>query len=139
VRLLFVCTGNTCRSPFAAAVAAREAELLGRDLEVESAGLSAWDGEPATDEAREAARVRGIDLGAHRTRPLTPELVARADVVVAMAREHVSSIEHHGGSGKTRLLGAAGVEDPLGGGPEAYARAYERIEADVRALVRERG
>jgi protein arginine phosphatase len=131
MRVLFVCTGNTCRSPFAEAVARREARA---GLEVASAGI-ATSGSGATDAAIEAAREFGVDLTPHRTRSLTNELIERADVVMGMTREHVRWIETHGGSGRARLLGAADVDDPIGGGPEAYATVYARIARDVRALV----
>jgi protein-tyrosine-phosphatase len=134
MRILFVCTGNTCRSPFAEAVARRAAP---RGLEVGSAGIKASAAAAPTDSGIEAARDLGLDLQRHRSRSLTPEMIARADLVVGMTRDQVRWIERHGGSGRARVLGGADVEDPFGGGPEAYARIYTRIEADVRALLAE--
>jgi protein-tyrosine-phosphatase len=134
MRILFVCTGNTCRSPFAEAVARRAAP---RGLEVGSAGITASAAAAPTDSAIEAARDLGLDLQRHRSRSLTTEMIAPADLVVGMTRDQVRWIEGHGGSGKARVLGGADVEDPFGGGPDAYARIYTRIEGDVRALLAE--
>ena len=124
MRVLFVCTGNICRSPFAEAVA----RSAGR-VEVESAGLAAYEGAAPTDDAIAVARELGYDLSPHRARPLTEEMLERADVVVGMTAEHVGAL---GGSAK--LLGEADVEDPIGRGRDAYRRAYAQIEREVRKL-----
>jgi protein-tyrosine-phosphatase len=125
MRVLFVCTGNTCRSPFAAAVARREG------LEAESAGLSAFEGSTPPEDAVAVAAEYGVDLGAHRAQRLTPALLDEADVVVAMTGDHLRAIA----SDKARLLVDADVDDPIGGGIDAYRRAYGQIESGVRALA----
>src|SRR5439155_23578875 len=89
-RILFVCTGNTCRSPMAAAALAHELGTEGARVEVASAGTAAWEGQPATEGAIEVANGDGIDLGAHRCRRVTPVLVRGADLVLVMDREQLS-------------------------------------------------
>ena len=85
MRLLFVCTGNTCRSAIAEALARREAIERGlADVEVSSAGTSAWDGAPASDGALLVALERGLDISTHRSQQLTRELVQSHDVVLVM-------------------------------------------------------
>jgi protein-tyrosine-phosphatase len=127
MRVLFVCTGNTCRSPFAAAVARREG------LDAESAGLSAFEDSQAPSDAVAVAAEYGIDLAPHRARQVTPALLDEADLVVAMTGDHLSAIE----SGKARLLVEGDVDDPIGRGVDAYRGAYGEIESGVRALAGE--
>src|SRR5688500_7832403 len=83
-----VCTGNTCRSPMAAALLGRRLDEAGVKAAVSSAGLL-FDGKPATDDGVAVMAGRGFDTAAHRSRKLRPELVAGADIVIGMAREHV--------------------------------------------------
>ncbi|HEX7255597.1 MAG TPA: hypothetical protein VF236_06685 [Gaiellaceae bacterium] len=134
MRVLFVCTGNTCRSPFAAAVARREGHV-----DAESAGLAPSTGDEPPDDAITVARELGFDLSSHHARPLTEDLLERADVVVGMTAAHVSVLEGRGARGKARLLGEADVDDPIGRGRDAYRRAYAKIQQDVRKLFEEHG
>src|SRR5205085_8557845 len=73
MKVLFVCAGNLCRSPFAEGLARRLASERGLDIEFESAGEIAYEGSPCTPDALAAARLHGVDLSAHRPRRLTPE------------------------------------------------------------------
>ena len=123
MRVLFVCTGNICRSPFAEAVARAEG------LDAESAGLEAYGGNEPTPDAITVARELGYDLSSHRARRLTEEMLERADVVVGMTAAHVAAV-----GGGARLLGEADLDDPIGRGRDAYRQAYAQIEADVRKL-----
>jgi protein-tyrosine phosphatase len=122
--VLFVCTGNTCRSPFAEAVARREGHG-----DAESAGLGAYPGDKPPDDAIVVARELGYDLSSHRARRLTEEMLERADVVVGMTAAHVAAV-----GGGARLLGEADLEDPIGRGRDTYRRVYAQIETDVRKL-----
>jgi L-threonylcarbamoyladenylate synthase len=139
--LLFVCTGNLCRSPLAAALAADRlalrlgvpaADLPARGFACLSAGTAAVAGAPATPETVEAARVRGLDLGAHRSRPVTPGLLDRADRILVMERAHRGSLVEWAPDAAERiaLLDPRGrdVPDPYGRGAEAYAAAAAMME-----------
>ncbi len=130
MRILFVCDGNTCRSPFAEAVALRQGHV-----DVESAGLAAYAGDRPPDDAVAVARELGFDLSSHHARLLTEEMLGRADVIVGMTAAHVSAVDGRGARGKTRLLGEADLDDPIGGGRDAYRQAYAQIERDVRKLL----
>src|SRR5207249_11290602 len=77
--VLFVCTGNICRSPLAAALLERALKEHGLDVNVTSAGTGAWDGAPASEGAYLVGLERGLDLSGHRARLLTRELVGQAD------------------------------------------------------------
>ncbi len=125
MRILFVCTGNTCRSAFAEAVARHEGHV-----DAESAGLSAHAGDQPPEDAIVVARELGYDLSAHRARSLTEEMLERSDVVVGMAAAHVAAV-----GGAARLLGEADVDDPIGRGRDVYRQVYAQIETDVRRLL----
>jgi len=86
--ILFVCTGNTCRSSMAAAIAAHLARSRGLDIEIASAGIAAREGDAATPEATQAVMEMGIDLGEHRARPLQEAMVNGAGVILTMTAAH---------------------------------------------------
>lgn len=83
-----VCTGNTCRSPMAAALLGRWLDDAGVEAVVSSAGIL-FDGRPATDYALTVMADRGINTSGHRSRKLRPEMLSSADLLIGMARQHV--------------------------------------------------
>jgi protein-tyrosine-phosphatase len=141
--VLFVCTGNICRSPLAASLLERA--LQERDLEVTvtSAGTGAWDGAPASEGAYLVGLERGLDLSGHRARLLTRELVEQADLILTMARHHRARVDELGGEGRVFVLGEyAGrgddeVSDPFGGDLGVYRDTCQELEA-LSAAVAER-
>lgn len=151
-RIVFVCTGNTCRSPMAEGLFKRRLadrlgcpveELPARGFAVSSAGLSAGPGDPATPESADVLREMGVDLSAHRSRPCSADLIARADDVIAMTRSHLLSLvsKYPVLNGALRLLcGPDGdLDDPIGGGPDVYRKCARTIHQHVDRLLTEMG
>ncbi len=138
-RLLFVCAGNTCRSPMAAVIARRAvAELGWQGFEVRSAGVGALHGDRASDGAVRAAARNGLELSEHSATLLAPELAEWADLILVMSPGHLVKVVELGRGENAALItsfaeggeedGTVSVPDPIGGPDEHYLETFEFLE-----------
>lgn len=138
-KILFVCTGNTCRSPMAAAILEEMAEEEGVDIEVESAGIFAFAGDRASREAMEVLKDKKIDISHHRSKLVTEKLIEEADLILTMTFSHKETLlfKYPFASGKLFTLKeyaydrTEDVHDPYGRGLKAY---YE-VEKELRRVL----
>lgn len=137
MRILFVCTGNTCRSPMAAALMRRRLDAAkAGDIRVDSAGLAAG-GEPVTPEAAAVLKEIGIDIAGQRSKLLTRTLCQQADIIAVMTPAHARALAAYGVEPeKIRVLGE-GIPDPYGGNTDIYRQTRAVLEQAVEGLVQD--
>lgn len=131
MNILFVCTGNTCRSPMAAVIMESLAIESNLDILIESAGLFAANGENASVEAIEAVKKYGLDLKNHKSQQITPELIEKSDLIIAMTEGHkmlLSQMAPEKTCTVCELADLEGdIEDPYGGDLEDYERVCDSL------------
>ncbi|MBN1826324.1 MAG: low molecular weight protein arginine phosphatase [Candidatus Eisenbacteria bacterium] len=143
--VLFVCSGNTCRSPMAEGLFRSLLPESWKDrVEAVSAGTGALPGEPPSPEARRAAEEGGVDIDGTRSRRLTADLVRRADLIVVMARHHrrtvldldpeadVKTVLLHDLDAEGGKRSLRDVSDPFGSTLDVYRGTFEEIRRALR-------
>ena len=140
--VLFVCTGNTCRSPLAEALLRRK--LADRGIEgvsVASAGTGAWEGAPASEGAYLIGLEHGLDLSDHRARLLSRDVAAATTLILTMARHHRARVEQLDTATEARVLGEYSgrgdteIADPFGGDLELYREVFAELDAMLEGVA----
>ncbi|MEW5758775.1 MAG: L-threonylcarbamoyladenylate synthase [Candidatus Omnitrophota bacterium] len=143
--ILFVCTGNTCRSVMAKGLLKKE---IGdrTDVEVSSCGTNAFDGQPPTFEVLELLKQEGVDLTSNRSRSITKEMLKEADLILTMTQHQKEEILTSFGFVKNRLYllkefakiaeGSLDVEDPISRGKDVYKQTFEDIKRAIKIIAK---
>ena len=134
LRMLFVCSGNTCRSPMAAALLNQKAAARGLPVTATSAGLAAFPGDCASENAVAVMQELGADLSAHRARPVSQYLLEESDLVVCMSESHRRALLPFVGEEKL-LVPPGGVPDPFGGDLSVYRDCRDSLSAYIDRLL----
>jgi protein-tyrosine phosphatase len=138
--VLFICTGNTCRSPMAAAYMRKLLEERGvREIDVRSAGVMTITGLLASQEAVQVMEEAGVDLKRHRSTQLTPELIRKADLILAMSPFHRQTALRMSDEAKNKTfllkeftrsdLKNVQIADPMGCTLEVFKKCFKEIKA----------
>ena len=139
MNILFVCTGNTCRSPMAAALLNKVAVEKNLDIRIESAGIFANDGENASSEAIIAMQAYGIDLTGHHAEQITEELIEKSDLILTMTPAHKLVFNNVAEDKTYTVCEYAGLEgdidDPFGGDVEEYLETAKQLERAVELIA----
>lgn len=135
MRVIFVCTGNTCRSPLAEGLFKAKLQKLNIDcVEVSSAGLAAFAGDEVSINSVNAARNYGVDISAHRARPLSPYELDDS-FIFCLSASHYNALAPYVDKSRLFLLGE-GISDPYGGTQEIYDRCAEEINEALDGVLK---
>ncbi|MDD3853256.1 MAG: low molecular weight protein arginine phosphatase [Syntrophomonadaceae bacterium] len=143
-RVLFVCTGNTCRSPMAKALLEKLIKQKSKQdfYEVDSAGLFAVDGLSASSEAIAVLRYENYDLGFHQSKSINEQIINWADIIITMTEAHYEQLLGLYPAAKNRVfsfseladLPESDVTDPYGQGQEAYQITLQQLKQGMPRL-----
>lgn len=135
--VLFVCTGNTCRSPMAAGLFNAAAAREGLEITAQSCGISAFVPAPVSEDAVKTAAGYGADISGHRAVQVSETLVGASDRVYCMTRGHRDALAlmFPAYAARIDVLDASDIGDPFGGGAAEYAATGRQLSLAVEKLI----
>jgi protein-tyrosine-phosphatase len=144
--IVFVCTGNICRSPMAEGLMRHKSKEAGRqDRIVSSMGIHALYGSPATEYAQRVCKKNGFDISSHKARYLMGNELEKADLILCMEPVHIKFVETFfpWTRKKIFLLGAwpdkatrkSAIQDPMGGSYEKYQQVFDLIKSHIERIL----
>ncbi|MEA4998442.1 MAG: low molecular weight protein arginine phosphatase [Candidatus Limiplasma sp.] len=136
IDVLFVCTGNTCRSPMAMAIFNAMCVERGLPYRAESAGVQAMEGTPASDGAFDAMKERGLSLARHVAQPFTPMAAREARLVVAMSAAHAQVIRQRYPQARVLVFDPP-IRDPFGGSIQQYRATADELQQRMEWVLAE--
>lgn len=135
MKILFVCTGNTCRSPMAQYIFEAAAKKRGIECECRSAGIATYTGSPASDNAVTVMKEIGIDMSEFRSTSIHALLADDFDLYVPMTYSHAMALQQYGiGKSKIYLI-SNDVPDPYGGSVDFYRKTRDTLVRDMDKLA----
>ncbi len=129
--ILFICTGNTCRSPMAEGLLNSKAQKLGLPLHASSAGLAAFTGDEVSRNAVKVMAQLGIDISSHRASRLSIYAFERSDLIVCMSESQKNALPQN----KKIIVPAGGISDPYGGDENVYRHCRDELSAFVDHII----
>ena len=135
MKIIFVCTGNTCRSPMAMFLFNKIAKERNLDWIADSAGLAAY-GDPINPNSAKSLAKIGINDINYTSKDLTYYMVDEADLIVVMTNEHKTALINAGVDSEKILILGDGIPDPYGGNEEVYFSCLEKISEGIEELLK---
>lgn len=140
MKIIFVCTGNTCRSPMAEYIFREQCKKKGLQIQVESRGLACVNGKGISENSKAALDEIGIDASAHTSKCFILKDLFDADLVVTMTRGHKDMLIYHFNSSEKiktfdEVTGIGDIDDPYGCGLDVYRKCRDKIEKGVINLI----
>lgn len=140
--ILFICTGNTCRSPMAEGIFNAEAEKEGIPFRASSAGTYAYNNLPVSENSEKAMREIGLDISKHKSRQITRTMLSQADLILTMTEEHTEFLNTVASEHSKKIMTVAkyidldiSVEDPYGNNLDEYIRCRNQLQKIIKLII----
>lgn len=142
MKIIFVCTGNTCRSPMAEYLMREYCKKYNLEIEVESRGLACSNGRPISDNSLAALKEIGIDAREHKSKSFIIRDLFDADLIITMTQRHKNALIEYFNAGENvktfaEATGVGDINDPYGCDLNCYRNCRDMIEKGIKILVNE--